>query len=287
METCVFCDQWGSAANADSFQMELKDQIEKYHANISKKYNSRKFLIYYQAYTNTFTRLQTLKQNLEVGLHYPFVVGYVIGTRPDCLSKGVFDLWKETHEKSFVGVELGVQSFFNHHLEFMKRGHTAEDSLSAIRKISQETPVDLGIHLIFGNPNETDEEVIETAQICNDLPITNVKLHHLHVLKNTGLEQIHAGGQFTPISFEKYAERIGLFLSHLHPRLRIHRLAAYSSRWEELIAPDWTADKMRTHQGIIDYLRSQKIYQGLLYHPVNETEVTMKEEIFRQSLIGD
>lgn len=287
MQTCVFCDQWGSAANSDSFQMNLRSQIEKYHQNISKKYNSKKFLIYYQAYTNTFTRLQSLKENFDIALEYPFVAGFAIGTRPDCLSKGVFDLWNEYNEKSFVAVELGVQSFFNHHLEFMKRGHSGDDSINAIHKIAKDTNVDLGIHLIFGNPNETKEEVIETAKICNDLPITNIKLHHLHVLKNTGLEKIHNEGQFTPISFDQYAERIGLFLSHLHPRLRIHRLAAYSSRWDELIAPNWTADKMKTHQGIIDYLRAHKIHQGLLFPAASDSDLQMKEELRLQSLIGD
>lgn len=262
MKTCSFCDVWGSAAQSESFEMSLPAQIEKYHQSISKKYNAQQFLIYFQAYTNTFTKVSALKENFELALSYPFVKGFVLGTRPDCISESVLQLWQDYTQKTFVSVELGVQSFFNPHLEFMQRGHSAEDSLAAIQKIADRTSVDLGIHLIFGSPNESNEEIIQTAKICNDLPITNVKLHNMHVLKNTELEKWYHAGNFQPISLEDYSKKVQLFLSYLHPRIAVHRLAAYASRWEELVAPQWTADKMRPHQEIIDALRANKIYQG-------------------------
>lgn len=262
MKTCSFCDVWGSAANQDSFQMNLDDQITKYHELIAKKYNSKKFLVYFQAYTNTFTKIPALRSNFETALKYPFVGGFVLGTRPDCLSESVLQLWQEYCQKSFVAVELGVQSFFDDHLVFMQRGHTAQDSLNAIKKISDRTSVDLGIHLIFGSPNESLQQIKESALICNDLPITNVKLHNMHVLKNTALETWYNEGNFIPIEFEDYREKVETFLSYLHPRIAVHRLAAYSSRWDELIAPKWTADKMGPHQKIIDHMRAEKIYQG-------------------------
>jgi radical SAM superfamily enzyme len=134
--------------------------------------------------------------------------------------------------------------------------------LKAIDKISKDTSVNLGIHLMFGQPGETDEQIIETAKICNDLPIHNVKLHNLHVLKNTPLETEFHEGRFTPIEFEDYSRRVRIFLEHLSPNIFIHRLAAYSSRWEELVAPGWTSDKMGTHQRIIDDLRRFKSYQA-------------------------
>ncbi len=267
MQTCVFCDVWGSAARSESQSMGLREQIEKYQKIIFDKYNAKNYLVYFQAYTNTFTKLDSLKINFETALSYSFVRGLVVGTRPDCLSKGVLDLWSEYHLKSYVAVELGVQSFNNDQLKFMRRGHTAEDSLRAIHKIAKETPVDLGIHLMFGNPGETDEQIIETAKICNDLPITNVKLHNLHVLKDTPLADIYAAGDFSPIEREPYAHRMRLFLEHLHPRIFVHRLAAFSSRWEELVAPRWTSDKMGTHQFMIDYLHQHQSFQGKALGP--------------------
>lgn len=265
MQTCVFCDEWGSAARKESLQMNLDDQIIKYQKHIEAKYKAKSFLVYFQAYTNTFTKLNQLREHFKIANSYPFVKGFIVGTRPDCLSKGVLDLWQEFHEKSYVGVELGVQSFFDDDLDFMRRGHCREQSLSAIKKIKQETNVDLGIHLIFGSPNETESRIIETAQIINELPITNVKLHNLHVLKGTPLEVMYAEKAFVPIERDLYADRVALFLEHLRPNIAVHRLAAFASRWDELIAPKWTGDKMGTHQFIIDRLREQKSYQSKQY----------------------
>jgi len=262
MQTCVFCDVWGSAANSESASMSLREQIEKYQQTIGEKYNAKNFLVYFQAYTNTFTKLDALRINFETALSYPFVKGMVVGTRPDCLSKGVLDFWNEYHAKSFVAVELGVQSFFDDQLVFMRRGHTREQSIKAIEKIASETSVDLGIHLMFGQPGETDEQIIETARICNSLPISNIKLHNLHVLKNTPLEEIYHRGEFAPIEREAYAQRVQLFIEHLSPRIYIHRLSAFASRWEELVAPKWTSDKMGTHQYMIDFLRDRRSFQG-------------------------
>lgn len=281
MQTCVFCDVWGSAANSEAQSMGLREQIEKYQGLIAKKYNANNFLVYFQAYTNTFTKLEALKINFETALSFEKVRGLVVGTRPDCLSKGVMDLWTEYHEKSFVAVELGVQSFDNSQLEFMRRGHTAEQSLKAIEKIARETPVDLGIHLIFGQPGETDAQIIETARKCNDLPITNIKLHNLHVLKETPLEGMFHRGEFTPIERDLYAHRVQLFIEHLSPRFYIHRLSAFASRWEELVAPKWTSDKMGTHQFMIDYLRERQAFQGKALSPVN---LSLEEHRFWQSL---
>lgn len=284
MQTCVFCDVWGSAANAESLTMELKQQIEHYHGRISKRYNAKAFLIYFQAYTNTFTKVSALRNNFDVALSYEWVKGFTLGTRPDCLSKSVLDLWQEYHEKSFVAVELGVQSFFNDQLEFMRRGHTAEASLDAVYKIAESTSVDLGIHLIFGSPGETDEQIIKTAKICNDLPITNVKLHNLHVLKNTPLEEMYHRGEFTPIDQETYTRRVQLFLQHLSPRFALHRLAAYSSRWDELIAPEWTKNKMGTHQYIIDQLRLNKAHQAQYFQATSDLEKQLQEHLKLKSV---
>ena len=284
MQTCVFCDVWGSAANAEAMTMELRAQIEKYHQAIARKYKAQSFLVYFQAYTNTFTKVTALRHNFDIALSYDFTQGLVIGTRPDCLSKAVLDLWQEYNEKSFVAVEMGVQSFDNDQLKFMRRGHTAEASLEAIHKIADQTQVDLGIHLIFGNPGETDEQIVRTAELVNTLPITNVKLHNLHVLKNTPLEEMHARGEFIPVDFATYARRVELFLQHLSPRLALHRLAAYAPRWEELVAPAWTADKMGTHQRIVDYLRSQKSYQSQNYRAQNAEETLQQEVLCKKAV---
>ena len=145
---------------------------------------------------------------------------------------------------------------------FVRRGHTAEASIDAIEKIRANTDVDLGIHLIFGMPEETDQEIKRAAEICSSLPISNVKLHNLHVLTNTPLAKLYERGEFMPIEIEEYARRVRIFLKHLDPRIAVHRLAALSSRKDELIAPEWTAYKMKTYQYLTNNLKEHDIWQG-------------------------
>ncbi len=284
METCIFCDVWGSAAKSESFTLPLKEQIEKYHAAIQKKYKAQHFLVYFQAYTNTFTKVTHLRDNFELAHQFDFVKGLVIGTRPDCLSPAVIKLWNEYHSRSFVAVELGVQSFFDDQLSFLKRGHTRAQTMDAIHRIHAESSVDLGIHLMFGNPGETEEQIIETAEIINDLPISNVKLHNLHVLENTPLADLYRKGEFIPIERDEYAKRVKLFLKYLSPKIAIHRLAALSSRWDELIAPQWTRDKMGTHQFIIDRIREDLSFQSQNYHPKDEQEKLFIENLRKKAM---
>lgn len=269
MKTCSFCDVWGSAARAEATELSLNQQIDTFKMTIGQKFKAEKFLIYFQAFTTTFTKLQRLRDALETASQYEDVVGFVIGTRPDCISPALLDLWQEYHEKKFVSIELGAQSFNENQLRFLQRGHTAAQSLKAIEQIAARTSVDLSLHFIFGLPGETENEIAETARICNQLPIQSVKLHNLHVLKNTQLEKWHAEGLFEPADFLTYARAVRAFIGHLHPRLYIHRLAAYAPRWDELIAPNWTADKMRTHQGLVDFLHQAGSFQGCMLQGQN------------------
>lgn len=284
MKTCSFCDVWGSAARSEAFSFSLDEQLQKYTSHIRSRFKAKKFLVYFQAYTNSFAKISYLQKNLETAANFSDdIAGFVIGTRPDCLSPAIFDLWNSYHNRLFVSIELGVQSFFDDDLIFYRRGHSSKDSLLALEKIASHTKVDIGVHLIFGSPYENDDRIIQTAQICNSLPISNIKIHNLHVLKNTELEKLYSKGQFTPISKERYAYIVQLFLSHLRPDIAIHRLSAFSSRFDELVTPQWTSDKMGTHQYIIDTLRLNQTYQSKFYSPKNESEATLKDFLRHQS----
>jgi uncharacterized protein len=262
METCIFCDVWGSAARSESIGMNLRSQIVKYKDQIQKKFKAEKFLVYFQAYTNSFEKIETLRAQFETCLEFEDVVGFVVGTRPDCISPKLLNLWQEFHEKKHVSVEIGAQSFFEPHLEFMKRGHTHKTTVTALKRIQENTDVDLGLHLMFGWPGETEQQVIETAHQCNDLPISNVKLHNLHVLSNTPLADLYFKNQFTPIELPEYSNLVVRFIENLKPEIAVHRLSALASRHDELIAPDWTKLKMHTFQTIIDEFKKQNTYQG-------------------------
>lgn len=262
MQTCIFCDEWGSAAYPEKGHLEAFEQMSEIIENHRTRYKAQKFLVYFQAYTNTFLKFSKLKSHVEKALEHPDVVGIVVGTRPDCLSKEVLNFWKETSQKTFVSVEMGVQSFNDQHLKFLRRGHTAQDSIDAISRIRDSAGIDVGIHLMFGLPGETREDVKASALVAGQLPINRVKLHNLHVLKNTPLEELFNRGEFNPIDLEEYTARVILFLQHLPRTLCVDRLSALSRHWDELVAPEWTRHKMMVAEHILTQMRKQGAFQG-------------------------
>jgi radical SAM protein (TIGR01212 family) len=263
MQTCNFCDQWGSAAYSQNLEKDLRQQIEDIREILREKRGADKFLVYFQAYTTTFSKVSRLREQFEIALSYPDVVGLVVGTRPDCVSQAFLDLCNETKARTFISVEMGVQSFDEPTLKWMRRGHTAEASVKAIERLARECPgVDLGIHLIFGSPGETDERILDCARRTNALPIHNVKLHHLHVLKNTPLAEEYAAGLFKPVEQEEYFRRCCLFLQNLRADVAVHRLVALSSRWDELVAPAWSTYKMENYQAMLAFMHRHGAYQG-------------------------
>ncbi|MEQ1664056.1 MAG: TIGR01212 family radical SAM protein [Bdellovibrionales bacterium] len=265
MKVCNFCDVWGSAAYPDLKNESLPDQIEKSRTRVLRRVNAGKFLVYFQSYTTTFSKVAALKEQIEIALSFSDVVGVVVGTRPDCVSDSLLEMLNEYAEKTYVSVEFGVQTFDEKQLLWMHRGHTAKKSIESIWRVHQKcSKVNLGIHLMFGLPNESDEQMIDTARICNELPIHNVKLHNLHVLRNTTLEGDYNRGEFHPIELDEYARRATLFLQYLDPNIAVHRLSALSSRQDELLAPKWTQKKMETYQFLLDFMNQRNAFQGQL-----------------------
>jgi len=262
MPLCIFCDEWGSAAYHLERDKSLKEQIIVNRNKIAKRYRAKQFLVYFQSYTNTFERVSELEQRFNIALAEDNIRGIVLGTRPDCLPERILPLLKKSHEHHYVMIELGLQSFFDHQLNFLQRGHNVQCGYDAIHKLHEHTGVDIGIHLIFGLPGETNEAIIETALILNKLPINNVKLHNLHVLINTPLAEMYQQGKFKPVDLASYIDKVVLFLQYLSPDIAVQRLAAVASRWDELIAPQWTKEKMRPGQEIEDKLAQLNTWQG-------------------------
>ena len=266
MKPCIFCDEWGSAAYPENRDESLKKQILINKETVSKRNKAYKFLIYFQSYTNTFLKTMRLRESFEQASSFEDVYGFVVATRPDCLSHSLFELLNEYSKKFKIFIELGVQSFNNRQLKWMERGHSREKSIEAIYKIQEKCPkINLGIHLMFGLPWEDTTQIIETAALCSSLKLNNVKLHNLHVLKNTPLEEEYEKGNFHPIEKKVYAERVKLFLQHLSPTIAIHRLVAVASRHDELVAPRWVGYKMSNYQYMIEFLEKQNAFQGQFY----------------------
>lgn len=249
----------------------LPQQIAQIKADLKKR-NASRYIAYFQSYTSTFLELKLLKEATELVLQDPAVAGVIYGTRPDCISQGLLDFWKTLSLRTYVQIELGIQTLNEKQLIFLSRGHTSVQSRKAIQRIQEQTGLDVGVHLMFGLPEETDQQMTHTAETLNAMNVHNVKLHHLHVLKNTPLEQQFRDGTFIPITRELYATRVRIFLESLNPNIYVQRLAAVSSRWDELIAPDWTRHRLETHQFILDHIQGQNSFQGKALHPRINTE---------------
>lgn len=263
METCIFCDVWGSAAHPKLRELSVQSQISKISKQLKDLYKAEHFLVYFQAYTNTFAKVSELRSLFEWAASSKGVKGLIIGTRPDCLSSGIFDLLKDLSKKHFVAVELGVQTFDDKDLEWMKRGHNAQKSIWAIKKLKELCPeVDISLHFMFGLPNETDLSLINMAKSLKNLKVDGVKLHNLHVLDKTPLADLYRNGEFEPLNLEEYARRVILFLEHLDPKICVHRLAALASRHDDLLAPQWCRKKMETYQFIFDKMVDNGFKQG-------------------------
>ena len=262
---CIFCDKWGSAAYHLFRDQPLLKQIQINREAVRKRYRAEKFLIYFQAYTNTFGRFRELESLYQIALKEKDVVGIVVGTRPDCLPKRVLLKFAEIAQENYLSVELGVQTYDDAQLLFLSRGHDSASSLSAIRNLKKLPELNLCVHLMFGIPDETDTQIRETAEILSEHEVDGVKLHNLHVLRNTPLEKLYHESRFTPVELEEYSRKVTLFLENLSPKIAIHRLAAVASRWDELVAPEWVREKMRPTQFIDDYLAAKETWQGRFF----------------------
>ena len=262
MKICTFCDEWGAAAYHADAGKSLKEQIALHQNAIRERYKAKKFLVYFQSYTNTFGRVKELAAMFRSVLRENDVIGIVVGTRPDCLPPGILRILEDISESHFVSVELGVQTLDDQQLLFLSRGHDSNCSIQAIQKLKSLPKVDICCHLMFGLPGETDQQLGETAGVLSDLGIHGVKLHNLHVLKNTPLADLYDQGLFHPVGLDDYSRKVSVFLKRLSPRIAVHRLVAVASRWDELIAPAWTKEKMRPTQFIEDYMLTHDVWQG-------------------------
>lgn len=265
MEVCSFCDEWGSAAYPEWAGAPLAAQVAAARERVAARYKAERFLVYFQAYTNTFARFSRVQALVEEALALPDVVGVVVGTRPDCLPRRVLEFFAGVAREHYLSLELGLQTLDDGQLAFLSRGHDSACSLRALERLRAYPEIELCAHLMFGLPGESDAQLRETAHTLSGAGVHGVKLHNLHVLRNTPLERLYAAGRFTPISLDAYARRVAVFLEHLAPGVAVHRLNAVASRWEDVVAPDWVRYKMGPTQFIRDHLERVDTWQGRCY----------------------
>lgn len=256
---CIYCDSKGSGTGLASL-MSIKEQIEFFLEKFKQK-GYRKFIAYFQSYTNTYGDPEKLRALYEVTFDYPEIVGLAVGTRPDCLSEDVLKILEDIKRKGYyLWVELGLQSIHNETLKRINRGHTFEDFLSAFQTL-KERGFSVCVHIIFGLPGEDRTLMFKTIEILSRLKPHGIKFHALYILENTPLAELFKKGEVKPLELEEYSSLVGESLSILPPDTVIHRLTSDPPR-EGLVAPLWLLDKGRVIKAIESYLLDRGLYQG-------------------------
>jgi len=263
---CTYC-------NNNTFNPEycistksVKQQLEEGIIRFSKKYKTQQYLAYFQAYTNTYSDLESLKSLYEEALSVPNVVGLVIGTRPDCISKEIIEYLSFLSKKYFISLEFGVESTINRTLEHVNRCHTFEDTKKAY-DLCKNKGFHLGAHLILGLPGETKEDLLHHAIEISKLPITSLKLHHLQIVKQSIMASQYKRNpeNFNLFTSENYIEFITEFIELLRPDIIIERFVS-EAPLDLLIAPKWHFKNFEIVAKIDKKILEKNTWQGKYYN---------------------
>jgi uncharacterized protein len=242
--------------------LQLK-QLELQFTNLSnqqrKKFGAKKFIVYFQSFTNTYAPLETLKALYQKALSFPNVVGLSIGTRSDSITQETLDYLAELNKDKEIWIEFGIQSVYDETLERINRGHDAANVKEWIQK-SKEAGLKVCGHLIYGLPGETKEMMIETFEQSIQWDLDSLKFHSLYVMKKTALANEFARGDFTPIDEETYIDLLSYSLKKLPKHIVVQRISAGIDD-PNLLAPNWSINKNQQFRN----LRKRFKDEGIIY----------------------
>lgn len=246
---CIFCDPSGSAASWIRPGMSIQDQLKRGSGIAVRRYKSKKFIAYFQAFTSTASSVQELDRIYKQVLEFPGMVGMAISTRPDCISDEVFDLIKEYSSKTYVWMELGAQSMIDDSLDWINRGHKAEVFSSMVKKFKKAGIETVG-HIIFGLPVETKAQTMASFKDFLSTGVDGYKIHALHIIKDTELHKMYLKKPFDLLTMDEYIELVKEAVSITPENIVIHRLTAETEP-SRLIAPLWVTQKNEILRRII------------------------------------
>lgn len=257
---CIFCSEKGSgdfAGNADS---SISKQIDEQIDYLSKKWKSESYIAYFQSYTNTYDTVQNLEKKYLEALSCKNIKGLAIATRPDCINDDIARLLSELSKKTYLWLELGLQTIHESTAKDIRRGYSLnvfDEAVELLNKYNIKTVV----HLILGLPKESKEQMLESIKYIADKKIWGVKLHLLHVLKNTDLESLYQETRFKILSQEEYVNLICDCIELLPEDIVIHRITGDGKR-SELVSPLWSLNKKQVLNDIDSELLRRSTYQG-------------------------
>ncbi|WP_300698850.1 TIGR01212 family radical SAM protein [Bacteroides sp.] len=262
---CTYCNN--QTFNPDYCRTEkpITQQLEEGKLFFARKYPEMKYLAYFQAYTNTYGELESLKRKYEEALTVDGVVGLVIGTRPDCMPDELLRYLEEVNKHTFLLVEYGIESTNDATLKRINRGHTFQTTMDAVAR-TVSCGILTGGHVILGLPGETHENIVAQAEVLSRLPLTTLKMHQLQLIRGTSmaLEYEQHPEDFHLFDVDEYIELVIDYVEHLRPDLVLERFVSQSPK-ELLIAPDWGLKNYEFNHRVQKRMKELGAYQGKKY----------------------
>ena len=257
---CIYCSKIGSGEYAGDIKDDLVTQFNKIKAVMTRKWPNSKFIGYFQAHTNTYAPLETLKKKYETILTQENVVGLSIATRADSITDDCLDYLEELSKKTFLTIELGLQTIHEKTSIFINSCHSLNCFENMVKKL-RERNINVVIHIINGLPYETKEMMLDTVKYLNKLDIQGIKIHMLSILKDTKLALIYRKEKFKLITREEYIDIVCDQLELLRPEIVIHRITG-DPKISDLIEPDWLCKKVTILNDIDKEMSKRNSYQG-------------------------
>jgi uncharacterized protein len=262
---CIYCNALGSGTGA-SARLSITEQIRAATPFLRARFGAGKFIAYFQSFTNTHAPAETLRALWSEALAEPDIAGLAIGTRPDCVGDDILDLLEEFGSRTWLSLELGLQSIHDRTLALINRGHTAAEFLDTARRV-RERGIDLCVHVILGLPGESREDMLETARALSGLDIQGVKIHLQYVVRGTPLHRMYDRGEYRCLAMEEYAGILCEFIALLPRSVVIHRLTG-DPHPSELAAPLWALEKNAALRLVGETFHSRGLSQGCLVEEV-------------------
>ncbi|MEL7649437.1 MAG: TIGR01212 family radical SAM protein [Sedimentibacter sp.] len=257
---CIFCSERGSGDFNSDCSKSIREQIVEQKQIMSKKWNSSTCIAYFQNYTNTYDNVENLRKKYLEALRCENIKGLAIATRPDCIDEETAELLSELNEKTFLWVELGLQTTDERSSNFIRRGYSL-DTFNSCVQLLRKHGIRTVIHIILGLPTETRDQMLSTISYVSEQKPWGVKLHMLHVLKNTDLAEYFNKTQFHLLSLDEYVELVCDSLEILDKNIVIHRITGDGKK-SNLIEPRWTLNKLKVLSDIDRELKNRGSYQG-------------------------
>ncbi|MBN2466860.1 MAG: TIGR01212 family radical SAM protein [Deltaproteobacteria bacterium] len=262
---CIYCDRYGSGSGAADNHPDIRSQALAGMHYLGRRFKARKFIVYFQSFSNTYAPVETLRSLYDQATDLPGVVGLAVGTRPDCLTTEILDLLSSYTPRLMVWLELGLQSIHDQTLRFINRGHTYQE-FHAGYQLARTHPLLICLHVIIGLPGENLNHVLETAEEVARLKPDGIKIHSLYINKGTPLAELYRQGRYIPISQQDFVESSRRFLEIISPDTVIQRLTG-DPRPQEIVAPLWTLEKQKTLYLLHQAMETAQSRQGAKYKP--------------------